>query len=370
MNNKNNGLSCKKALFLSPNKVYEPPLIVIFASLTFLFIGFTTAKEQAGSTSTDELFNTSLMVGKLEYQDAAYYTHLKWNNQLKSAKNIQLLPIINRTGIGTDTNNQSADYYEHGNMPKAMAELVTDLVNQSRFYNVESDSKKLSKADYQMQLIINQYKHPFPYSKDSGWLKKSKSNVDRWFMTPNNSTVSLTLVMASKRKHIKSWSKTIEMTMGRCDINALPQSLTGSNSNQKTLTAFIESTPGQAFLAATNYLLHQSIVNLANNRDLAQVVSKHGSELFLKADNNYFIIGETVNLYHNDSYEAQRALPAGQVKIIKAFQNQAVAYPVNLRGDQIKEGDWVEVGNVSIPSKPTSHFSARNQCAAVSIAKL
>ena len=105
-------------------------------------------------------------------------------------------------------------------------------------------------------------------------------------------------------------------------------------------------------------------------RQVREVVSKHDNELFLKADNNYFIIGETVNLYHNDSYEMQRALPAGQVKIIKAYQNQAVAYPVTLRGDQIREGDWVEVGHLTIPNKPASYFTARNQCAAVSIANL
>jgi hypothetical protein len=370
MNNKNNRLAANKVLSICSNNAIKRLLVASLASLFLSFSGLTAAKEQTSSPSANDLFDTSQIVGKLEYQDAAYFTHLKWNNQLKSAKTIELLPIINRTGVGIDTNNQSSDYYEHGNMPNAIADLVADLVNHSRFYHVEADSKKLTKADYQMQLIINQYKHPFPYSPESGWLKKSKSNVDRWFMTPNNSTVSLTLVMASKRKHIKSWSKTIEMTMGRCDINALPQSLSNANSNKQTLTAFTESTPGQAFLAATNYLLHQSIVNLANKRELAQVVSKHDNELFLKADNNYFIIGETVNLYHNDSYEMQRALPAGQVKIIKAYQNQAVAYPVTLRGDQIREGDWVEVGHLTIPNKPASYFTARNQCAAVSIANL
>jgi hypothetical protein len=308
--------------------------------------------------------------GRLEYQNAANYTHLQWANQLKAPRTIRLLPIINRSGVQIDTDQQPSSYYEYGNMPKSLPLLVDGLINSSRFFTINHQVSNDPASDYQMQLIINQYELPFEHRPKTSWLEQSKSNVDRWFVTPKNARISLTLTMTSLNRHMRSWSKSIEMTMARCDLNATPQPLNGSIKGNESLTSYLESTPGQTFVSAANFLILQSIKNLASKRELAQVISKYENELFLKADHNYFVVGESVNLYHNDQYESQRALPAGQVRIIKAFQNQAVAYPISLRADHIKEGDWVEVGKIRPIQKPRSHFEAKHQCANVSVASL
>ena len=101
---------------------------------------------------------------------------------------------------------------------------------------------------------------------------------------------------------------------------------------------------------------------------MAKVIRNDQNEIFIQSDTGSFSSGERLNLYFQQTTEALSALPAGQLQVIKSFENQAIAYPINLRIDQIKAGDWVELGETYPYVNPKPVFSAKNQCASVSVA--
>ena len=74
-------------------------------------------------------------------------------------------------------------------------------------------------------------------------------------------------------------------------------------------------------------------------------------------------------MYYQNDYPNQSDLPAGKIQVIKAYSNQAVAYPISLRADQIKTGDWIKLTNYLPVQLPSSKFIPKNQCADIEIAE-
>lgn len=340
---------------MNQNKIIGAMIIIIALSLS------------NKTLSATPLFEPVQIVSKLEYQQAANFSHLDWPLVPGQPIAIQILPIKNFSGIPLQFRQEKADYFNHGKIPLESDLLFSNLVNASHYFTAEATSNK--PADYRFQLTIEQYQLPFDYAPDDIWWKEQNANVDRWFANARNAKVKLSLRVSSASKHIADWSQSIETTLSNCDLNQHTQSLTSALNQNQTVRQYLQTTPGQAFLAASNYLILQAVQYINQKPALARVIRNDQNELLIKSNGGYFVTGELLGLYHQQQTETLSALPAGQVQIVKSFENQAIAYPVNLRIDQIKAGDWVEMGETYPFVIPKSIFSAQNHCARVSVAK-
>jgi len=338
----------------------SPPLKFFILAVLISIISFPLSSLSSASSQLGLDDSTT----KLEYQAASLYSYLSWYAFKGNRVAIKIMPIANYSGIPFEQREENATYYEHGKIPLAVNALFADLVQSSRILNVD----KLD-SDFKFLLTINQYQLPFDYAPDDIWWKELNDDVDRWMVAAKKTKVSLTLKIVGDNRQIQPWSRSIETTLAQCDVNSLSQPLTATNNQNQVLLEYGRSTPGQAFIAASNFLILQAIHHLNNQHGQAQVVHKSENELLLRAKNDSFVIGEKLGLYHQNQYSSQSLLPAGQVQIIKTFQNQAVAYPVNLRIDQIREGDWVELSTHYPITLPKPKFVSKNQCAQVIVAE-
>lgn len=319
-----------------------------------------------------DLFEIESSPSRLEYRAAANYTYLKWLPQRQSSVNINLLPIQNYSGIPTQERDEKSDYYYHGKIPQDTQNLFADLISASRYFNpVESNTKarKTTAYDYQFQLTIERYQLPFDYAPNDVWWKELNADVDRWFVSPKNANIKLSLKVNSGKKYISSWSQSIETTLSNCDLNLQTQPLTAKENSNNVITEYAQTTLGQAFISASNYLILQAIHHISQQRRLAKVITNEHNELFIKSEDSTFKIGEKLELYYNSNDGIQSALPAGEIEVIKTYKNQAVAYPVDLRTDQIKPGDWIEVSEIHPYQSPKFSFTEKNNCAQVTIAQ-
>lgn len=334
------------------------------------FIVFLLSILPASSLLANSMFEPIRTVSKLEYQNAAAYTHLDWQPNPDSPIKIKLLPIRNFSGIKIEHRKEKADYYYHGNIPQAITPLLHGLINASRYFETTENG-----SDYVFQLTIEKYKLPHIHAPDDLWWKKLKDDVDRWLIKPHSATVKLTLKITGGKRNISNRTQSIEARLSNCDINSRTQNLPDNlntivqqkdfKSINYVIKEFSKTSPGQAFIAANNYLILQAITYINQNKSLAQVIETKQNQILIQAENSTFSIGEKLDVYYKSEQEQLSALPAGQVEIIKTFRNRAVAYPVNLRLDQIKQGDWIEVGQSYPYLRPNSIFSGNQQCANV-----
>ncbi len=304
---------------------------------------------------------------KLKYDSASHFSHLNWLPDPSSPIAVRILSLHNYSGIPMESRQEDSDYYEHGKIPKEIETLFSNLVDSSRYFSAH-DMQERELTDFHFQLSIDRYELPFDYAPDDNWWNEVNDDMNRWLSMPRSAKLRLTLKINSNNRNIASWSHSVETIMSECDLNQLPQPFTKKNILNNTILEFSQTTPGQAFIASSNFLILEGINYVSNLPRLASVVRKQDNELLIVAEQATFLPGEKLNLFFKNSYAAQSALPAGQIEIIKAYQNQAVAYPVNLRADQIKVGDWVEVGKIHPFENPKSIFRAKNQCADVKVA--
>ncbi len=331
----------------------------LLSAITWIAICLST-----NGLSASTLFEPISLVSKLEYQQAAAFSHLNWLPVPGQPISIQVLPINNFSGIPLQLREEQVDYFNHGKIPQDVQWLFSDLVSASRYFRSE-----ITNPDYRFQLSIEQYQLPFDYAPDDIWWKKLNANVDRWFATTRNARVKLSLRVTSATRRITPWTQSIETTLSYCDLNATSQPLTSKHNQNQTINQYVQTTPGQAFVAASNYLILQAVKFLNQKPEMARVIRNDQNEIFIESNGGAFVLGELLGLYYQQHARSLTALPAGQLQIIKTYENQAVAYPVNLRIDQIKAGDWVELSEIHPFVTPKSIFSAKNQCAQVSVAK-
>lgn len=337
-----------------------------------LFIALLTTMliaVQIGSLKASSLNEAISSVSELRYQSAAAYSHLKWQQLPQSPISVELRPIQNYSGIPLEQRDENSDYFNHGKIPQAINPLFSDLLNASRYFDSNMTYLGGSHSDYRLQLSIDSYQLPFKYEPDDIWWKELNADLDRWFASPKNARIKLSLSITSGSKHISNWMRSIEMTMDPCDLNSTPQPLTSAQNDNQTIRHYVQTTPGQAFVAASNYLILQAIDYINQKQGFARVVKKEQNEIFLKSNDSSFVLGETLGLYYQRDGQVQSILPVGRVQIIKTYNHQAVAYPVDIRADQIKAGDWVEVSERHAYIKPKSVFEAKNQCAKVMVAQ-
>ena len=337
----------------------------IIILLTLVTPSLTIGKVFSSENIVSSRFESNNSVSKLEYQSASVFSHLKWSPGRNNPVKIEVLPIVNFSGIPIEQREEKSDYFNHGKIPQSVNHLFSDLVSASRYFTSND-----ANSDYRFQLTINRYRLPYDYAPDDLWWKKLNTEVDRWLVTPKSARISLSLKITGKQRHIAAWSRTIETSLAFCDLNAQTQPLTSFNNKDQIVREYVKTTPGQAFIAASNFLILQGIHYINQKRGLAQVAGKFENELLLVSNDDSFVVGEILGLYHKNEYSTQSALPAGQVQIIKTFENQAIAYPIDIRADQIKQGDWVEVSTTHPYVVPKSVFSPKNQCAQVSVAEL
>ena len=304
------------------------------------------------------------MPSVLKHQQAANFTNMHWLEQPQSTINIQLLPLKNFSGIPMQKRFEKPDYYYHGKIPSDIQNLFFDLVIASRYFNPVSleSIRKNSTFDYQFQLIIERYQLPFEYAPDDILWKELKADVDRWHVEPKNATVKLSLKISSGQRHLSPWFQSITMTLSDCDLNRQPQPLTENESANNIIREYVKTSPGQTFIAASNYLILQAIQHISQQQRMAQVISNEHNELFIKSKDSHFKIGEQLALYYKPTGETQSALPVGNIEIIKTYQTQAVAFPIDIRVDQIKPGDWVEISETHPYQPPKFSFEKKNSC--------
>ncbi|MBV1907886.1 MAG: hypothetical protein KUG78_01105 [Kangiellaceae bacterium] len=314
------------------------------------------------SSADDKIPNIS---GTINYQHAARYSHLQWQELPVSPVAIKIKPLVNFSGIPEDSVIKDTKYYDHGKLPLSINNLFSDLTRSTRYlvHNQRSN-------DIQLELTINRYSHPYLYAPDEHWYQKLHDQVDRWAVTKKHASVELTLKMKSLKHQFKPWVKSVKATLSHCDINDNPQPLSNQNYKDESLLAYSQSAVGQSFIAASNFLLLQAIEHVNGLKQRAQVESKHQNELMLISEQGELIEGRSYQLYFNDSYPTQYRRPAGKIQIIKSFGHQAIAYPETLRADHIEPGDWVELETLASPIRPKYIFDAKNKCAKVSVAKL
>ncbi len=303
------------------------------------------------------------------------YSHLAWQSSSLQAINIQVLPIKNLSGIPIERREETADYFSHGKIPQQILTIFSDLVSASRYLQVPyqyANQKPSPSAvpDYYFQLTIDNYQLPFEYAADDSWWKKMHDDVDRWLIKPESSIIKLSLTISSGKKWISPWHQSIETRVSDCDLNLQIQPLTSNINQDKTVREYLKTTSGQSFVAASNYLILQAIQKINQRQAMAKVISKFENEIFIVAEKGQFTLGEKLDIYYQPTIKHQSLLPAGKIEIIKTYKNQAVAYPVNMRSDQIKVGDWIELNEKRIYSKPKSVFKAKNNCGGERIVQL
>ncbi|TQV81413.1 hypothetical protein FLL46_25010 [Aliikangiella coralliicola] len=299
-----------------------------------------------------------------EYQQAAMFSHLQWPESLTKIS-VNLLPIKNYSGIPIEQRDERPEYFYHGKLPLAMNNIFRDATLASRYF-VPTNNK----ADYQMELILDSYQLPFQYAPDDQWWKKLHGQADRWLQTPKNASITMTIKITSGNKKIKPWMEKVQMMLSNCDLNTLPQPQSWMNNRDQITQNYLSTTPGQTFLAAANFLILKSINRIHQQPLLGQIKHKHGSTLHLISNETNFTMGETLKVYYQDADNGKSGLSAGTIKVINTDRNHAIAYPVTLRADHLKVGDWVELKSPAPYSKPLSKFRSASQCAEVVVAEV
>ena len=342
---------------MNKNNYGETSIYIQILLVIGSFLGFFAAYSlQAEATISDRYF---------EYQQASKYTHLKWQNSLRPPITLALAPVKNYSGIPMENRDESAEYFYHGKLPTVLNRIYADTFKASRFFEPVVD-----KADYKVEMILDEYKLPFQYSPDDTWWQKLHDQADRWLQVPATTHVKLTLKVTSGQKKIKPWMDSVVMVLSNCDLNASPQPATFANNRDKITTEYLSTTPGQTFLAATNFLVLQTIQRLNQEALNGRVEKVSGNHIYLTSHTANFVQGDLIDLYFNELDKGKSALSSGQLKIIQSNQDSAIAYPVSLRADHIKINDWVEIKKTVPYSRPEAYFEAANQCAPVMTAEV
>ena len=297
-----------------------------------------------------------------QYQSAAEYTHVRWNNS--QAKHlIELMPLQNFTGVDIGSGNESWDYYEHGKIPAGSNNILNALMLASRKFVVDRRS-----PDYKVQFTIEDYALPYPYSPDDNLWQKASDNLDRAFQSPEPATVKLTIQIESANRTLKRWQDSVEMTISQCDLNASPQPLNSQLIDRELTSSYFQSTTGQSFLAAANFLISKAINRLDQESRLATLDRKHGSELWLRSDASPFTIGEKLDIFQQSPSGKLSSIPAGKIQIIKSYGEKALAYPITVRADLLKSGDKIALSQKPQAEKLKFKFIPTGQCAPVTVA--
>jgi len=309
-------------------------------------------------------------VSWLKNQEAAEYTSLQWQANNKSLVKVKILPTLNYSGIPMEYREEQAEYFNHGKIPENVTQLFADLLNSSHYFLAldKNDNSKI--AEYEFQLAIEKYQLPFSYHADDIWWQEINGDVDRWLLSPKPSTIKLTLTMYNAYTKKPILLKSITTTLSQCDLNAHVQNLTWHNNRDSVLNQFIQTTPGQSFIAASNFLILEAIHLIDPKRKQALVADKFENEIFILAEDTHFEIGQQLDIFQQTPYNRPSQLPIGQVEIIKTYANQALAYPVNFRTDQLLKGDWLEVKNSTPFKAPLINYLAKNQCSQTPVTDL
>jgi hypothetical protein len=300
-------------------------------------------------------------VAQYNFSEAAYYTHLKWTEKLQHKIKIKFAPLQNYSGIPLQSREEKAEYYNYGKLPTILNKIAEDAFIASRHFELAT-----AEPDYTAQLIIEDYQLPYHYSPDDTWWQKLHDQTDRWVQKPKHAQIKMSLKLSSADKKIKPWLSSVTMSLSNCDLNQEPQAQTSYNNQEQTTRQYLSTTPGQTFMAATNYLLVKALQRLNSEPKLARVASKFGHEIHLKSEQAEFTQGDVLALFYSNPKNQKSQHAAGKIKVIHANQDHAIAYPLSLRADHIKVGDWVEVGNKSHLLMPESHYTISEQCAKVS----
>jgi hypothetical protein len=271
-----------------------------------------------------------------------------------------LLPLKNFSGIPMAHREADANYFYHGKLPRVMNQITTDAFIASRMFSVVKQP-----ADYQIELTLDEYQLPFKYAPDDTWWQALHDQTDRWLQEAPPTHVKLTLAIKSGQKPIKPFMDSVEMVLSNCDLNAVPQPATAATNQDELSRIYLSTTPGQTFLAATNFLVLRAIERLNQEQLSGQIIDKFGSEIYLASDSVEFVEGQLLEVFYSRQPSGQSAISAGKLEVIKAMGVEALAYPVNLRADHLTVGDWVALERPTAISQPQSHFIAANQCASV-----
>ncbi|MDQ7051049.1 MAG: hypothetical protein Q9M92_16565 [Enterobacterales bacterium] len=309
-------------------------------------------------------------VSWLKNQDAAEYTSLQWLADSKSLVKVKILPTLNYSGIPMEHREEQADYFNHGKIPANVTQLFADLLNSSHYFFSINEKDNTSVAEYEFQLTIEKYQLPFSYQADDIWWQEINGDVDRWMLTPKPSTIKLTLTMFNSYSKKQVLSKSITTTLSQCDLNAHVQRLTWHNNKDTVLNQFLQTTPGQSFIAASNFLILEAIHLIDPKRKQALVADKFENEIFILAEDTHFEVGQQLDIFQQTPYYRPSQLPIGQVEIVKTFANQAVAYPINFRSDQLAKGDWLDVKNSNPFKAPLVNYLAKNHCSKTPVTDL
>ncbi len=332
------------------NKRFSPENPLVFFSLLAFFVLSTATF--ASDSLTDSTTQESALPGQL----TAQYTHLKWDSQVENKIPVRLIPIKNFSGIPFEDRNEKADYYYHGKIPESVNLIAADLLLASRHFDVNQQT-----PDYTFEFTLDRYKLPFKYAPDDIWWQDLHDQTDRWLQSPGDSIVKLTLNISSKNKSIPSWSESTEMRLSNCYLNRFPQPSTFNQNSNTRIRKYLTTTPGQAFVAATNYLIMNAIEKLNQTQFIGQVERKLGQDIIITRNKGNFTMGEILNVYFNHAKTGVSRYSAGTIKIIQTMGRQAIAYPVNLRADHITINDKVGIKAMKI-SRPDYHFQPVNQC--------
>ncbi|MCW8997757.1 MAG: hypothetical protein OQK04_03495, partial [Kangiellaceae bacterium] len=200
-----------------------------------------------------------------EYSEAAKYTHLKWSERMNKYS-VGLLPVLNYSGIPIEARDESTDYYDHGKLPVEINHLFRDTLTTSRQFNLNQ-----RKPDYWLQLTIEEYHQPFPFAANDKWWQTARDTVDRAFTSAKPATVKLSLKVTAGERPFRQWKDAASMTISNCDLNTTPQALSSINNQNQILKDYLSTTPGQAFLSASNFLIIQTVKRLAEEVDYAHV---------------------------------------------------------------------------------------------------
>ncbi|MGX5201216.1 hypothetical protein [Aliikangiella sp. IMCC44632] len=297
----------------------------------------------------------------IEFQQAAQFTHLKWPNQLNSPVTVTLSPLLNHSGIPIEKRDERAEYYYYGKLPAEVQHIYQDVFNASHYFKrVKGD------ADYHIQVSIDEYILPFNYAPDDEWWNKLHDQADRWLQAPATSQVTLTLKLSSGKKPIKPWMQSVTMALSPCDLNRYPQPASSAYNQDKTRQKYLSTTPGQTFLAAANYLVLKAKQRIEQEPILATVVQKYQQEIHLSSENLAFKVGQKLPVFIQQEDQKRAQFSLGELQVFKTQGDYAIAYPINLRADHLKSGDWVQLGYGKPAPMPATNFVSLKRCAQVS----
>lgn len=343
---------------LAKNRIFQCLILILISYYQPLY-----AKKN--SPHYENIKQDSLKYQNLEYQQAAKYSHLSWSEVSSEKVTLELSALKNFSGIPIEQREEKPKYYYHGKLPKIMDSIYQDAFLSSRFFSLVNQN-----ADYKIELTLDHYKLPFNYDPEDQWWNKLYIKADRWLQKPPNTGIKLTLKMSSGKKPIKTWIKSVSMAMSNCDLNKHPQPQSYLANKNQVIRNYLSTTPGQTFLAATNFLILKAIQHIHQQPGLAKVEKVIGNQIHLYSPLLTFTNGEFLPVFYQDDKQVKSLFSTGQVEVIKAMQNHAIAYPINLRSDHIRVGDWIEMKDFPEYSNPISVFIAAKQCAPVITATL